>query len=350
MTKAAVIGTGYIAREHLACLSRLPGVQTVGVCDLSPAMAESTAEMFKVGRWYTDHRRMIEETKPDVVHITTPPNSHTPLTIDVLEAGAHAFVEKPITLTLEEMLDLKSLAASRSKLLIEDYNYLFNSSVQTILNHVRSGALGEVVHVEVMLSLNILGKGSRFADPNSPHPTLKMPGGAIADFLTHLAYLAVAFIGPHRGCRSIWQKRKAGTILPSDEFRSLIEGEKATAMIGFSSHAQPDAFMLRVHGTKMRATASLFEPLLTIEKLRGGARPLMPVFNGVSVAGAYRRSAFGGLWRKLGGRPVAYEGLWVLLDKTYKAVGSGLTPPVSVEMIEAVNRLVHDLTREDLKL
>ena len=39
--KAALIGAGHIARQHLACLRELPGVEVVGICDLSPAMAES---------------------------------------------------------------------------------------------------------------------------------------------------------------------------------------------------------------------------------------------------------------------------------------------------------------------
>ena len=53
MIKAALIGTGQIARQHLGCLRELPGVEVAGVCDLSPAMAESAAERFGVPAWYT---------------------------------------------------------------------------------------------------------------------------------------------------------------------------------------------------------------------------------------------------------------------------------------------------------
>src|SRR2546423_15435705 len=97
-----IIGTGHIARQHLACLRELPGVRIAAVCDLSRAMAESAAERFGVPAWFTDSRRMLEEVKPDVVHVTTPPTSHFRLASDALDAGAHVLVEKPITVTFGE--------------------------------------------------------------------------------------------------------------------------------------------------------------------------------------------------------------------------------------------------------
>ena len=66
MIKAAVIGAGYIAREHLDCLRKLKRVETAAICDLSPVMAEATADEFRVPRWFTDHRRMLAEIEPDV--------------------------------------------------------------------------------------------------------------------------------------------------------------------------------------------------------------------------------------------------------------------------------------------
>ena len=55
--KAAIIGAGHIARQHLACLRELPGVQIAGVCDLSRAMAESAADRYGVANWYLYDRQ-----------------------------------------------------------------------------------------------------------------------------------------------------------------------------------------------------------------------------------------------------------------------------------------------------
>ena len=95
--KAALIGAGQIARQHLACLKTLPGVELAAICDLSPATAEAAAERYGIRAWFTDHRAMLEKARPDVVHVTTPPTSHFGLAMDSLDAGAHVIVEKPAT-------------------------------------------------------------------------------------------------------------------------------------------------------------------------------------------------------------------------------------------------------------
>src|SRR5688572_3640316 len=337
--KAALIGAGAIAREHLAALQAVPGVEVAGICDLSPALAEATAEQFRVPRWFTDHRALLDEVRPVLVHVTTPPSSHARLATDALEAGAHVVVEKPITHDLAEMEALLALAERKKRLLVEDHNYLFNRPVARLLELQARGELGELVHVHVTFHLAILGRGSRYVDPNVPHPSCGGPGGAIADFVTHLAYLGVAFAGPSQELYVSWRKRSESP-LPSDELRVLMEGARGSALLEFSSHAQPDGFWIEAHGTRMRARASLFEPLLAIERLRPGPRPLVPVKNGLAVALAQARAGLGGLSRKLSGRPTSYEGLHELVRRTVEAIRKGWPAPVAPESIRAVNQLV----------
>ena len=154
-----------------------------------------------------------------MVHVTTPPTSHFRLAMDALDAGAHVIVEKPATSTIEELEALVRRAEEVGRHLVEDYNYVFNRATQEILRRVESGEFGAVTHVEVLICLDILGPGG-FADPNSPHPALTLAGGAIADFLPHLASLAHVFVGPHRSAKTVWTKRKS-SLLPFDEFRCV---------------------------------------------------------------------------------------------------------------------------------
>jgi predicted dehydrogenase len=342
--KAALIGAGQIARQHLTCLQSLPGVELVGVCDLSPAAAECAAERHGVRAWFTDRRVMLASAKPDVVHITTPPASHFRLAMEALEAGAHVIVEKPATGTLAELEELLRRGAERQRAVVEDFNYLFNEAPREIAARIEAGEFGAVVHVEVMIALNILGPGG-FADPNAPHPILKMPGGAIADFLPHLASLAYLFVGPHRRVQTLWRKR-CESLAPYDEFRGLIDAERGTAALTFTSSAQPDAFWLRVYGERMQATANLFETRLTFNQVRSGPPPLMSLRNGLDEGRLIRRAARATLWRKFKGGPGTYEGLYELLDRTYRALSDGSRLPVSPELVLGVNRLVDALKPE----
>lgn len=337
--RSALIGAGQIARQHLACLRELPEVETVAVCDLSAAMAEHAAERFGVPAWFVDHRRMLDQVRPDVVHVTTPPTSHLRLAMDSLDCGAHVIVEKPIAETLDEVEALSRRAEAAKRVLVESHNYLFNRQTREIAGLIDSGAFGSVTHVEVLICLDVLGAGSPFNDPNAPHPCLTMAGGAIADFLTHLASLAYLFVGPHRAVHTVWSKRRE-SMLPYDEFRALVDAERGTAALGFSALTQPDAFWLRVYGEQMQAVANLFETRLTVERVRRGPKPLRPVLDQLQEARDVRRSAFGSLYRKLSGGPGAYEGLWELLGRTYRALAEGSEPPVSRLQVLAVNRLV----------
>ncbi len=339
--KAALIGAGAIARQHLTCLQETPGAVIVGVCDLSPATAQCAAERHGASGWFTDYRAMLDTAKPDVVHITTPPSSHFRLAADCIAAGAHVIVEKPITETFAQVDELLRLGATHRRAVVEDFNYLYNTAPREILAKVDSGEFGAVVHVEAMICLDILGPGG-FADPNAPHAILKSPGGAISDFLPHLASMAHLFLGPHVKAHSVWRKRRE-SLAPFDEFHGLIDAERGTAALSFSASAKPDAFWVRVYGEKMLATANLFETRLTFNRLREGPPPLMSLNNGLDEGKDIRRAARGTLWRKFKGGPGPYEGLFEIVKRTYKALGDGSPMPVTTQQVLEVNRLVEDL-------
>jgi predicted dehydrogenase len=339
--KAALVGAGQIARQHLTCLQELTGVEIAAVCDLSPAVARSAAERHHAHRWFTDYSTMLREAKPDVVHVTTPPTSHFRLAMEAIESGAHVIVEKPATTTLDEMQRLSARAGELGRVVLEDYNYVFSRATRQILDWIASGEFGAVIHVEARICLNILGPGG-FADPNAPHPCLTMAGGAIADFLPHLASLAYAFVGAHRRAHTVWTKRSQ-SLLPYDEFQGIVDCEHGTASLAFSSHSQPDAFWLRVYGERMQASANLFETRLTTERVRSGAKPLQPLFNGLEEGSAIRKAARNTLMRKFRGGPGSYDGLFELLARTYRALADGTPPPLEAHQVLEVNRLVEAL-------
>jgi len=345
--KAALIGAGQIARQHLACLKTLPDVELAAICDLSPATAEAAAQRYGIGAWFTDHRVMLENVRPDVVHVTTPPTSHFELALDSVNAGAHVIVEKPATPTFEELETLLERAQRAGRHFVEDHNYLFNSATQEILRRIESGDFGAVTHVEVLICLDILGPDG-FADPNAPHPVLSLAGGAIADFLPHLASLAHLFVGAHRTAQTVWTKRKDGP-LPYDEFRALVDAERGTAALGFSASSQPDGFWLRVYGERMSAGANLFETRLTFDGPRNVPKPLRPFFGGLDEAKTIRRAALTTLLRKFKG-PGAYEGLWELLGRTYRALAEQSALPITARDVLEVNQMVEALKPKEQQL
>lgn len=168
----------------------------------------------------------------------------------------------------------------------------------------------------------------------------------VADFLTHLCYLAYAFVGEDRQYRAFFNRRTDLLDAPISEFQALVDAEQGTALLSLSGTSQPDAFLVSVQGTKMQATTNLFEVGVVSTRLIGGPKPLMPIRNMLQRGRSERRNARHSLWRKLGGGPGPYEGLWELVARMYSALQTGSAPPISSAQVTAVNRLVHALEEE----
>ncbi|HUT34746.1 MAG TPA: Gfo/Idh/MocA family oxidoreductase [Planctomycetota bacterium] len=104
--KVAFIGSGGIAGYHLSHLVKIQDVQLVGFCDVQADRAKAKARQHKA-KAYSDHRRMLDATKPDAVYVCTPPFAHGQFELDVVARGCHLFVEKPIATTMDTAIGVR---------------------------------------------------------------------------------------------------------------------------------------------------------------------------------------------------------------------------------------------------
>src|SRR5438105_11255715 len=110
MLHIAVIGCGKVADQHVQAIHRIADCEIVAVCDRELLMAKQLGERFGVSACFSDLREMLDAVSPDVIHITTPPQSHFALAKQCLESGAHVYLEKPFTITAGEAEALIQLA------------------------------------------------------------------------------------------------------------------------------------------------------------------------------------------------------------------------------------------------
>lgn len=154
--KVAIIGVGARGSGHAAQLASIKGVEFVGICDLVEGRAKKAeANVIKSGHapkvYFGEEnawKKMLAETKPDAVFIVTPWNVHAPMCVASMKAGAHAFSEVPIAVTLKEMWEIvdTSEATGRHCMMMENVNY--GREELLYLNMVRQGMLGELLHGE----------------------------------------------------------------------------------------------------------------------------------------------------------------------------------------------------------
>src|SRR2546427_6503095 len=117
----ALVGCGKVADQHIAEIQKLGTAEVVAVCDRELLMAEQLASRYGVYRYYSDFNRLLGEVKPDVVHVTTPPQAHASLAIQALDAGCHIFVEKPLALDREETKYLIDYAVRKRRKMTVGY-------------------------------------------------------------------------------------------------------------------------------------------------------------------------------------------------------------------------------------
>jgi len=91
-------------------IRRISGCEIVAACDREELMAQQFCERFRVKRHFSDLTALLNEACPDVVHVTTPPESHFALGKQCLAAGCHVYIEKPFTLHTKEAEELIGLA------------------------------------------------------------------------------------------------------------------------------------------------------------------------------------------------------------------------------------------------
>jgi len=166
--KVGLIGTGGIVRgAHLnPGWTAVPDVEIVAACDTNEKIAKKLAEDFKIKHVFTDFRDLIALKEIDAVDICTPNKVHTPAVIAALEAGKHVLCEKPLAVSVEEILAMKAALDKTDRILMTAQHQRFRDISVGIKAWVDTGALGEVYHSRVNATRrNWLPINPGFIDP-----------------------------------------------------------------------------------------------------------------------------------------------------------------------------------------
>ena len=128
--RVAVIGGGFIGKQHIEAIRRIPGTEVVALSERREEAAKALSEELAIPAYYTDYQEMLEKEKPEVVHICTPNNTHFAIAKDVIERGIYAYCEKPLGMNSEETEALARLVVSRNTKAGVNFNYRQNAMVR----------------------------------------------------------------------------------------------------------------------------------------------------------------------------------------------------------------------------
>jgi predicted dehydrogenase len=260
--RVTVVGCGQIADAHVR-EARRAGAIVAAVCDLSPHLAEQAAARLGVPAWFSDLEAMLERTRPGIVHVTTPPATHLGVARRALAAGAHVYVEKPLTVDAAEADALAAAAQAADRLVCVGHNLVFDPAVRRLRSLVAEGALGEVVHAEATMAYDLGGPFGALLLADPLHWLHRLPGGLAQNNLSHPLSLVLPLLGPglpevHAIGRRLRRERFGDARDRfDDEVRALLVGERATATVTFSCRLRPVQLSLVVYGSRRSAVVSI---------------------------------------------------------------------------------------------
>ena len=254
--RIGVVGCGKIADGHIEEIQKHARAEVVAVCDLEPIMAEQLAVRYGIPQHYSDFDRMLEAERLDVVHITTPPQSHLPLTVKAVAAGCHIYVEKPIALTFTDARKLIDAVEQGGRKLTINYWPNFDPPGLRLREMVTSGALGDVIHIESYLGYNLAGGFGEALLGDAGHWVHRLPGKLFQNTLDHVLNKISPFLTDERPAVQALAYRRRNNLNHDstdamlDELRVMIRGEKVSAYATFCSHARPAGHFVRVYGSR----------------------------------------------------------------------------------------------------
>jgi len=127
--RAGVVGAGHMGQYHSLALAEIWDVDLAGIADTDLARAEALAGTYGV-RAFADHKELAAHV--DVAMVAVPTERHFTVARDLLDAGVHVLLEKPMTPTLEEAKELFRIARARNVVLHVGHVERFNGAVQEL--------------------------------------------------------------------------------------------------------------------------------------------------------------------------------------------------------------------------
>jgi predicted dehydrogenase len=148
IVKAGLIGCGSVSVRgilpHLSLPDAKEKIELVAVCDVVEERAKAAAEHFGVPRYYTQSKDLIEQPDIELVLIATPIPYHYPDAMLALNAGKHLYMQKTMSMTLEQANEMVETARAKGLTLVASPGQMLAPTLRKAREVIQSGALGKV--------------------------------------------------------------------------------------------------------------------------------------------------------------------------------------------------------------
>lgn len=232
LTKSVLVaGAGSIGRRHLGNLRKL-GLTHLAACDPDSSRLEHVASEFQVQCFLT-FEEGLKSFQPEIVLVCTPPVQHVSQAMQALRAGAHVFIEKPLSDKLDGIAEIEAEAIRRGAVVQVGYNLRFNPGIQLLKRLLEDGVAGRILWARAEVA-QYLPEWRPWQDYRQSYTARRELGGGIILDASHEIDYMVWLLGVPRELTCM-----AGQVSGLD----VNVEDCATILIRFTSGAQADIHM-----------------------------------------------------------------------------------------------------------
>jgi predicted dehydrogenase len=297
---------------------------------------------------------MLATVKPDVVHITTPPQGHYSLARQCLEAGCHVYLEKPFTVTAGEAESLVEIAEGCGKKITAGHNYQFTLEMLEMRRLVADGFLGgRPVHLESSFAYDL--SDTSFVGPilgDRNHWVRQLPGQLLHNVVSHGIARLAEFLDDDLSyviarAQQSPQLRALGGQEVLDDLRVLIQDKKGTtASFCFSTQIKPGLSQFRIWGPRNSLTVNQSYGSLILHRNRSYKSYLTYFLPPLTYAVAQLRNAQRNLTSFLSRNLYQDFGMKELVERFYHSIRSGAALPIPYREIILTARIMDEIFRQ----
>ncbi len=260
VVKIGVIGCGNISPQYFKGAKLYREIEIVACSDINLDFAKARAEEFGVAKAVSVDE-LLADSEIDIVLNLTTPKFHAPINLRALEAGKHAYCEKPFATKREEGRQVLELAAAKGLRVGCAPDTFLSSPLQTARTLVDEGFIGSVFGATAVFAC----AGHERWHPN-PEFYYKLGGGPVLDmapyYFTALANLLGPAVSVVSSGKQVFAERTVGSgplegtkvaVETPTHNLSIIEfenGASVSAMFSFDVQGQHDLPMLTIYGTE----------------------------------------------------------------------------------------------------
>jgi len=350
MLKIGIVGCGKIADQHVDAIHRISDCEVVALCDRELLMAKQLGERFGISGCFSELSEMLEAARPDVVHITTPPQSHFSLAKQCLESGSHAYLEKPFTITAAEAESLIRLAERRDLKITAGHNLQFTPETLEMRELLAHGFLGgKPAHLESHFSYDL--GDTTYASAllgNRQHWVRQLPGQLLHNIISHgIAKLAefldddlIEIVGTAHQSE---QLKNLGAPEVLDELRVLIRDKSGTTAFFCFSTQIKGLNELRIYGPANSVTVDIATGSLIRKQSRAYKSYLTYFIPPLKNAREHLRNARCNVINVLRRRRYQDFGMKELIERFYNSIRLRGEPPIPYREIILTARIMDEI-------